>query len=81
MEKRKKRKEVPMMEFTYLLAMTGVIGLTDIGAGMTAFVAFLMYTASDACEKEYKVFFKLFFYVFIILTIVLAALKHMNGGY
>lgn len=77
MEKRKKKKEVPVMEFVYLLAMTGVIGMNDIGAGMTAFVAFLMYMASDSCEKEYRLFFRLFFYIFIILTIVLAALKQM----
>ena len=77
MEKRKKKKEIPMMEFIYLLAMTGVIGMNDIGAGMTAFVAFLMYIASDSCEKEYRLFFRLFFYIFIILTIVLAALKQM----
>ena len=77
MEKRKKKKEIPMMEFIYLLAMTGVIGMNDIGAGMTAFVAFLMYMASDSCEKEYRLFFRLFFYIFIILTIVLAALKQM----
>lgn len=80
MEKRKKKKEVPMMEFIYLLAMTGVIGMNDIGAGMTAFVAFLMYMASDSCEKEYRLFFRLFFYIFIVLTVVLSSLNKMVGG-
>lgn len=81
MENCSKKKGSPMMEFIYLLSLTGVIGMNDLGAGMTAFVAFLMYIASDVCEKGYKLFFKTFFYLFIILTIVLAALKHMIGGY
>lgn len=70
-----------MMEFIYSLALTATIGMNDLGAGMTAFVAFLMYIAFNVCDREYRLFFKTFFYLFIILTIVLAALKHMIGGY
>lgn len=81
MENCGKKKGSPMMNFVYWLSLTGVIGMSDLGAGMTAFVAFLLYIASNVCEKGYKLFFKTFFYLFIILTIVLAALKHMNGGY
>ena len=81
MEKLNKKNGLPIMEFIYSLALTAAIGMNDLGAGMTAFVAFLMYIASNVCEKGYKLFFKTFFYLFIILTIVLAALKHMNGGY
>ena len=71
MENCSKKKGSPMMEFIYLLSLTGVSGMNDLGAGI----------ASDVCEKGYKLFFKTFFYLFIILTIVLAALKHMIGGY
>lgn len=81
MEKCNKKKGLPMMELVYSLALTAVIGMNDLGAGMTAFVAFLMYIAFNVCDREYRLFFKTFFYLFIILTIVLSTLKHMIGGY
>ena len=81
MEKLNKKNGLPMMEFIYSLALTAAIGMNDLGAGMTAFVAFLMYIAFNVCDREYRLFFKTFFYLFIILSIVLAALKHMIGGY
>ena len=58
MEKLNKKNGLPMMEFIYALALTAAIGMNDLGAGMTAFVAFLMYIAFNVCDREYRLFFK-----------------------